>query len=142
MPVFIGAILRMKKTRPHPNSLLPATWQDQVSWMSHAGYVQVTEAFNAARMRQGYYRTINQNNPVAPDTVPDTKSEQVTHPTPAPRGRAWNKRVPPALLPAPTIRGYPCGNLEARPWQHTPQWAIGQHSQHSLAGRQYPKILS
>ena len=88
MPVFIGAILRMKKTRPgslmlHPNSLLPATWQDQVSWMSHASYVQVTEAFNAARMRQGYYRTINQNNPVAPDTVPDTKSEQVTHPSPA-----------------------------------------------------------
>ena len=32
--------------------LLPATWQDQVSWMSHAGYVRVTEAFNLARMRQ------------------------------------------------------------------------------------------
>ena len=43
------------------------------------GYVQATEAFNTARMRQGYYGTINQNNPVVPDTV----SEQVTHPSPA-----------------------------------------------------------
>ena len=46
---------RKPYAQPHPNSLLPATWQDQVSWMSHAGYVQVTEAFNAERMRQGYY---------------------------------------------------------------------------------------
>ena len=50
---------RKPYAQPHPNSLLPATWQDQVSWMSHAGYLQVTEEFNAARMRQGYYGTIN-----------------------------------------------------------------------------------
>ena len=70
---------RKPYAQPHPNSLIAATWQDQVFWMSHAGYVQVTEAFNTARMRQGYYGTINQNNPVVPDTV----SEQVTHPSPA-----------------------------------------------------------
>ena len=69
---------RKPYAQPHPNSLLPATWQTQVSWMSHASYVQATEAFNTARMRQ------------------ENRSLTLAQP----RGRARNNVVPPVLLKA------------------------------------------
>ena len=69
---------RKPYAQPRPNSLLPATWQTQVSWMSHASYVQATEAFNTARMRQ------------------ENRSLTLAQP----RGRARNNVVPPVLLKA------------------------------------------
>ena len=57
---------KMKKpyVLPHPDPLPVASWQATVSWISHARFVPETDKFNAARVREDYYYTINQDTPI------------------------------------------------------------------------------
>ena len=55
---------RLPYTLPQQNAITAAEWQHIVTWFSRSSYVQDMDAVNAARLRSGFYTTIDQTNPI------------------------------------------------------------------------------